>query len=75
MTTKSKFALLPDWQRILKQAWSIRLMVLAGVLTACEAILPLYADAMPRGTFAIASGLIIAAALVARLLAQKGLSQ
>ena len=75
MTTKSKFVLLPDWQRILKQAWSIRLMVLAGVLTACEAILPLYADAMPRGTFAIASGLIIAAALVARLLAQKGLSQ
>ena len=29
MTTKSKFALLPDWQRILKQAWSIRLTLLA----------------------------------------------
>ena len=30
---------------------------------------------MPRGTFAIASGIVIVTALVARLLAQKGLSQ
>lgn len=71
----TKLRLLADWRSILRRAWSIRLMVLAGALTACEAILPLYADAMPRGTFAIASGIVIVTALVARLLAQKGLSQ
>ena len=71
----TKLCLLADWRSILRRAWSIRLMVLAGVLTACEAILPLYADAMPRGTFAIASGIVIVTALVARLLAQKGISQ
>ena len=71
----TKLCLLADWRSILRRAWSIRLMVLAGVLTACEAILPLYADAMPRGTFAIASGIVIVTALVARVLAQKGLSQ
>ena len=75
MMASAKFSLLPDWRGILRRAWSIRLMLLAGVLTACEAILPLYADAMPRGTFAIASGIVIVTALVARLLAQKGISQ
>ena len=62
--------LLPDWKEILKSAWSVRLIILAAVLSGIEAILPLFTDAFPRGTFAAVSGLVTAAALLARVLAQ-----
>lgn len=60
-----------NWRGILKKAWSIRLMVLAGVLSAVEVILPLFADSIPRGTFAALSGVTVAGAFVARLIAQQ----
>lgn len=60
-----------DWKRILKKAWSIRLMLLAGLLSAVEVALPLFSDAMPRGVFAALSGLSVGGAFVARLVAQK----
>jgi hypothetical protein len=63
-----------DWKDVLRKAWSIRLMILAGVLSGVEIALPLFADALPRGTFAALSGLSVAAAFVARLVAQKDLS-
>lgn len=63
--------LLTDWRRILRKAWSIRLMLLAGLLTGCEAILPLYADVLPRGLFALLTMLVIVAAMAARLVAQR----
>ena len=53
MTKKYKFALLPDWQRILKQAWSIRLTLLAGLFSAAEVILPLFVDVLPRHLFVV----------------------
>ena len=56
---------------ILRKAWSIRLMVLAGLLSAVEVVLPLFADSIPRGTFAALSGITVAAAFVARLVAQQ----
>lgn len=62
---------LPDWQRILRKAWSIRLMVLAGLLTGCEAVLPLYQDAIPRGTFAVLSMIAIVGGMLARIAVQK----
>jgi hypothetical protein len=66
--------LVADWRRVLKRAWSIRLMILAGVLSGVEVILglpdiALYLD-WPQGMFAAASGLATMAAFVARLLAQ-----
>ena len=63
--------LAPDWKLVLRKAWSIRLMLLAGILTGCEAILPLYQEAIPRGLFAILSMIAIVGGFVARLLAQK----
>lgn len=62
--------LLADWKIILKKAWSIRLMILAGLLTGAEIILPLFSDSIPRNTFAVLSFAAVAAALVARLVAQ-----
>lgn len=64
---------LPDWQRVIRKAWSIRLMVLAGLLTGCEAVLPLYQDAIPRGTFAVLSMVAITGGMIARIVAQKDL--
>ena len=63
--------LVNDWQNILKRAWSIRLMIAAGILSGVETILPFFSDALPRGLFAVLSFGAVAAAFVARLLAQK----
>jgi len=41
--------LLEDWKEVLRKAWSIRFIVLAGVLSGIEVILPFFADAIPRG--------------------------
>ena len=64
----------PDWREVVKKAWSIRLMVLAGLLSAAEVAVPFFADAMPSGVFAALSGLTVGAAFVARLLAQKDIA-
>ena len=64
-----------NWRRVLKKAWSIRLMILAGLLSGLEVALPIidsFID-VPRGLFAAASGLTVSAAFVARLMAQKGI--
>jgi hypothetical protein len=66
--------LIPDWKIVLKKAWSVRLMLLAGVLSAVEVVLPLFAYDLPRGVFAALSGVVVMSAFVARLMAQKDLS-
>ena len=65
--------LLPDWRDILRRAWSIRLMLLAGLLSGCEAILPLFSDSIPvpRWASSLIVLAVIAAAFVTRLLAQR----
>jgi hypothetical protein len=60
-----------NWREILRKAWSIRLMLLAGLLTGCEVILPLFTDTMPRNVFAVLSMLAVSGAFVARIVAQK----
>lgn len=62
-----------NWKRILRKAWSVRLNVLAGLLSALEVILPLYIGLFPRGTFALLSIIVIVGSTVARVVAQKGL--
>jgi len=63
--------LLPNWRAILKRAWSIRLMLLAGLLTGMEFILPMVSHSLPDGVFAGLSFLAVSSALIARLVAQK----
>lgn len=67
--------LLDDWKEIAKKAWSIRLMLLAGVLTGAEMILPMFSDAIPNKLFALLTFVCVASALVARLLAQNEVEQ
>ena len=67
--------LLDDWRTILRKAWSIRFIILAGALTGLEVALPLFGDAMPRGVFAGLSVVASIAALGARVTAQKGMNE
>lgn len=60
----------PDWRRILRHAWSVRLAILAALLSGAEVILPLFADTIPRSLFASLSFMATAGAVVARLIAQ-----
>lgn len=65
--------LVRNWRQVLKRAWSVRLMLIAGLLSGLEFAIPYldgYVDIPPR-LFALLSGLTVAAAFVARLLAQK----
>lgn len=69
--TVSKPRLRTDWRKIAKKAWSMKLLYAAGVLSALEVVLPLFTDAIPRGTFVALNLLVIPAAMVARVVAQK----
>ena len=64
-------SLVDNWRDVLRKAWSVRLIVLAFVLSAAEVMLPFFDDAFPKGIFAALSGLTVAGAFVARLIAQK----
>jgi hypothetical protein len=65
--------LLPDWKRIMRRAWSIKLMILAGLLSGLEAILPIVMDAIPwpRWLASTVISLVVGLAFVTRLMAQQ----
>lgn len=61
-----------DWKRHLKNAWSVRLIILAAGLSAIEAIFPFigeYLGLSPQ-QFALLTAAITFMALPARLMAQ-----
>lgn len=68
--------LVKNWRDVLRRAWSVRLLIVAGLLSGLEVALPLIDGLyeIPRGVFAALSGLTVAGAFVARFIAQKGLS-
>jgi len=61
---------------VFRRAWSIRLLVLAGLLSGLEVALPYLNQvfSIPAGAFAAASIVTTMAAFWARLIAQKGLT-
>ena len=65
--------LYPNWKEIAKRSWSLRFVVLAGVLSGLEVILPFFSDEIPRNLFAVLSFVAVSAAFVARLVAQRGI--
>lgn len=62
-----------NWKDILTQAWSIRFIILAGILTGLEIILPLFNDSIPKNLFATLSFVSVSAAFIARLVAQRNI--
>lgn len=63
--------LIVGWRRVLSRAWSVRLMLLAAVLSAAEVALPFMGDIIEPGSLAILSALSTSGAFFARILAQK----
>ena len=62
--------LIEDWKRLLRYAWSVRLVMLAALLSGAEIVLPMFSDVIPRNTFALLSLLTTIAACIARVVAQ-----
>lgn len=60
-----------NWKEILRKAWSIRFLAMAGILSGIEVILPLFHDDIPKNLFAALSLVFVAAAFIARLVAQR----
>ena len=71
--------LAPNWKAIATRAWSMWLMGLAALLSGIEVAISLYPEAfdffgVPSGYAAIASGVVTFAAMIARLVAQQGVT-
>ena len=62
-----------NWKDILRKAWSIRFIILAGALSAFEIILPLFIQDLPRGLFASLSFIATTGAFISRLVVQRNL--
>lgn len=62
-----------NWREIARRSWSLRFIILAGLLSGCEVVLPFFAEQIPQNLFAALSFLAVAAAFIARLVAQKGI--
>lgn len=67
--------LVANWREVLRYAWSIRLLVLAGLLSGVEVALPLINGVLPipAGIFAGLSFVVVALAFVARIVAQSNI--
>ncbi len=70
-----KFCLLPDWRKIARRAWSVRLSIVAAVFTAAEVVVPLFGDVLPRGVFVLLAFSASIGAAIARLVAQPEMHQ
>ena len=66
-----------NWKTIMRKAWSFRFMALAGLLSGCEALVTTFPDQLhiSRHILSIIVPLIIALALVSRLVAQQELPE
>jgi len=53
--------------------WSLQLSLLAAMLSAMEATMPLFRGTLPDGTFAIASAIVAVLAAGARTIKQESL--
>lgn len=68
--------LVPNWRRVLRYAWSVRLLTIAFFLSGLEAAVPFLDGVLPipRGAFALLAFVATGGAFVARLIAQQSVS-
>ena len=62
-----------DSKAIAKRAWSIRLMIVAAIMSGAEIVLPFFSEVIPRNLFAALSFVAVSGAFVARFIVQRGL--
>ncbi|WP_421565204.1 hypothetical protein [Ochrobactrum sp. EDr1-4] len=65
--------LVSDWRRVLRYAWSIRLLLAAAILSGFEVVLPYLGDffPIPTGAFAALTFIVTVLAFVVRITSQK----
>lgn len=66
--------LVDGWGKIARRAWSVRLAILSGALSAIEFALPYFAPEQPSRRFAAAAALVALAAAIARIVSQPRMS-
>ena len=59
-----------NWPYLLRKSWSVRWIIVAGLLAGAEVILPMFGDSIPRNWFAALMFVATMGALWARLLVQ-----
>lgn len=62
--------LLPDWRRVARKAWSVKLAILSAILSAVEIGVQVMAVVRPTPWFAMGAAVVSLAAGLARLVAQ-----
>jgi len=74
--TAARLRLHDNWRALLRHAWSIRLALIAAVLSGIEVALSVFTSNPPiaAGTFAALSAVVTVAAAVARLFAQQAVT-
>lgn len=65
--------LLPEWRQIIRHAMSVRLMLLAVLLSVMEAALPFLPLPIPQGLASALAAIVTLAAGFSRLVAQQAL--
>lgn len=65
-----------NWRQVLRHAWSLRLSILATVLSGAEIVVQVFLSdpPIPKGLFAVLAMLVTIASGVARLFAQPAVS-
>ena len=61
-------SIIPNWKKVLKDAPSIKFVVLSGICSVGEIMISYYPDKLPRGAMAGLSGLFALGGLIARFL-------
>lgn len=72
----ARFRLIPNWWVVLKRAWTLRLMLIAAILTGAEFVFQTVSppDWVPTWLFAASGFTVIVAAMIARFVVQKGVT-
>ena len=73
---RNLFKVRKDWKWILRRAWSVKLILVAGLLTGLEVFLPLIFDhgllVFAPWIYPVVMLALTMAALIARVIAQEG---
>ena len=73
---RNLFKVRKDWKWILRRAWSVKLILVAGLLTGLEVFLPLIFDhgllVFAPWIYPVVMLALTTAALIARVIAQEG---
>ena len=67
--------LIPEWRLVLRHAWSVRLILLAGIFAGFEAVLPFFPEVFgyDQRWIGVLTFAIVMLALVSRFIAQQSI--